>query len=352
MIVEKELNEKILKITEKIRNNYPELLKHLNELTETIPAKENPEINLSKYYDSLVNLVKKYEESHVDKVIESVKTTGATSANSDLIEEVNSMSLSYNYAGEGEVPILFLHGFPFDKSMWKEQIDSLKESFCTIAVDIRGFGKSTDEETHLGIDLFTDDLIAFMDRRNIEKAIVCGLSMGGYIALNAVKRFPERFEALILADTQCTADSDEAKEKRLKTVEEIKQKGTSEFNENFIKSVFHPDSFQNKREVVERLREVVVSNSTRLITAGLVALAERSESCSTLGAIAIPTLIICGAQDQLTPVAQSQFMHENIKGSLLKVIEGAGHVSNLEQPEEFNKHLNSFLKTVKDKRQA
>lgn len=348
MTVEKILNEKILKITEKIRKNYPELLKHLNELTETIPAKEDPKINLSKYYDSLVNLVKKYEESHTKKVLDSVQFSGATSANSDLIEEVNSMSLSYNYAGEGDVPVLFLHGFPFDKSMWKGQIDSLKESFCTIALDIRGFGKSTDEETHLGINLFTDDLIAFMDRRNIEKAIVCGLSMGGYIALNAVKRFPERFKALILADTQCINDSAEAKEKRMKTVEEIKQNGTDEFNENFLKSVFHPDSFQNKPEIVESLREVVLANSTRSITAGLVALAERSESCSSLSTIAIPTLIICGAQDKLTPLAQSQFMHENIKGSVLKVIEGAGHVSNLEQPEEFNKHLHNFLVQIKD----
>lgn len=348
MTVENILNEKILKITKKIRNNYPELLKHLNELTETIPVKEDPKINLSKYYDSLVNLVKKYEDSHTEKVLDSVQFSGATSANSDLIEEVNSMSLSYNYAGEGDVPVLFLHGFPFDKSMWKGQIDSLKESFCTIALDIRGFGKSTDEETHLGINLFTDDLIAFMDRRNIEKAIVCGLSMGGYIALNAVKRFPERFKALILADTQCINDSAEAKEKRMKTVEEIKQNGTDEFNENFIKSVFHPDSFQNKPEIVESLREVVLANSTRSITAGLVALAERSETCSSLSTIAIPTLIICGAQDKLTPLAQSQFMHENIKGSVLKVIECAGHVSNLEQPEEFNKHLHNFLVQIKD----
>ncbi|CAM4105490.1 alpha/beta fold hydrolase [Flavobacterium weaverense] len=350
MSTEKALNEKILKITEKIRENYPELLKHLNELTETIPAKEDPEINLGKYYDSLVNLVNKYEESHTEKVLESVKVSGATSANSDLIEEVNSMSLSYNYAGEGAVPILFLHGFPFDKSMWKEQIDSLKDSFCTIAIDIRGFGKSTDEETDLSIDLFTDDLVAFMDRRNIEKAIVCGLSMGGYIALNAVKRFPERFEALILADTQCISDSAEAKEKRMKTVQEIKQNGATEFNEKFIKSVFHPDSLQNKTELVDRLREVVFANSTRIITAGLTALAERPDSCSSLRTITIPTLIICGAQDELTLVAQSQFMHENIKGSVLQVIQSAGHVSNLEQPEEFNKYLHEFLNKVKDNR--
>jgi len=124
---------------------------------------------------------------------------------------INNVTLSYNDVGEGEIPVIFLHGFPFDKSMWKNQLDSLKFSHRTIAFDIRGFGKSPDENTPLSIDLFSEDLIAFMDKLNIKKAIICGLSMGGYIALNAIKRFPERFTALILCDTQCIADTVEVK---------------------------------------------------------------------------------------------------------------------------------------------
>ena len=256
---------------------------------------------------------------------------------------LNDFNLSYDDVGEGSTPIICLHGFPFDKTMWQGQLDFLKSSNRIIACDIRGFGKSTDEESQLSIDLFTEDLIAFMDKLNIDKAIVCGLSMGGYIALNAIKRFPDSFEALILCDTQCIADTVEVKEKRYKKIDEINLNGATEFNEGFVKSVFHKDSLSNKKDLVEKLRAVVFVNSKHIITMGLSALAERSETCSTLNGISIPTLIVCGREDEVTPLAQSEFMHSNIKGSILRVIDNAGHVSNLEQPQEFNKHLLDFL---------
>ncbi|MDI1324913.1 MAG: alpha/beta hydrolase [Algoriphagus sp.] len=256
---------------------------------------------------------------------------------------VNGFNLSYDDLGEGRVPIIFLHGFPFDKTMWELQIEFLKFTYRLIACDIRGFGKSTDEESPLSIDLFGDDLIKFMDKLNIEKAIICGLSMGGFIALNAQKRFPERFEALILCDTQCIEDTAKVKEKRYKIIDEIEANGVSEFNEGFVKNVFHKDSLTNKKEVVEQLRSVVFANSQHIITEGLVALAERSETCSSFIDITIPTLIICGKDDAVTPLAQSESMHATINGSILRVIENAGHVSNLEQPHEFAKHLSEFL---------
>ena len=264
----------------------------------------------------------------------------------DLTITVNNFKISYDDVGEGKIPIIFLHGYPFDKTMWRLQLDYLK-SFCrAIAFDIRGFGKSTDEETDLSIDLFAHDLIQFMDKLKIDKAIVCGLSMGGYIALNAQKRLSTRFEALILCDTQCIADTAEAKHKRYKTIEEIAVDGVTNFNEGFIKRVFHKDSLTNKKELVAQLRNVVFSNSQHIISQGLLALAERSETCSSLSEIGIPTLIICGRQDEVTPLTQSEFMSNSIKGSILHVIDNAGHVSNLEQPHEFNKHLYDFLSTL------
>lgn len=266
----------------------------------------------------------------------------------DLTIPVNDFHLSYDDVGEGSIPVIFLHGFPFDKSMWEGQLDFLKDSYRLIPCDIRGFGKSTDEESSLNIDLFADDLMYFMDKLSIEKAIICGLSMGGFIALNAVKRFPNRFEALILCDTQCIADTAEVKEKRYKTIDEIEIEGVTNFNEGFIKTVFHKDSITNKKELVEQLRSVVFSNSEHIIKQGLVALAERSETCSTLNEITIPTLILCGREDAVTPLAQSEFMNANIKGSVLHVIDNAGHVSNLEQPHEFNKHLLDFLTVLSD----
>ncbi len=256
---------------------------------------------------------------------------------------VNGFDLSYDDLGEGKIPVIFLHGFPFDKSMWELQVELLKFSYRLISCDIRGFGKSTDEYSPLSIDLFADDLIKFMDKLSIEKAILCGLSMGGYIALNAEKRFPGRFEALILSDTQCIADTAEGKAKRYKVIEDIEENGAAKFNEGFIKNVFHPDSPTNKKEIVDQLREVVFANSQYIITQGLIVLAERSETCSSLDEIEIPTLIICGREDVVTPLAQSESMNAAIKGSKLQIIENAGHVSNLEQPHEFAKYLSEFL---------
>lgn len=265
----------------------------------------------------------------------------------DLTIELNNIHLSYDDVGEGTIPIIFLHGFPFDKTMWRGQLEFFKSSHRLIAFDIRGFGKSTDQESSFTMDLFADDLIQFMDTLSIEKAVLCGLSMGGFIALNAMKRFPDRFNALILSDTQCIADTAEAKEKRYKTITEIEEEGTTNFNEGFIKNVFHKDSFTNKKEVVQQLKDVVFSNSNHIVIEGLLALAKRSETCSILNDITIPTLILCGREDKVTPLAQSELMNVSIKGSILMVIDNAGHVSNLEQPEVFNKHLLDFLNSLK-----
>lgn len=259
---------------------------------------------------------------------------------------VNDFLFSYDDFGEGNIPIIFLHGFPFDKTMWRFQLDFFKNTHRIIALDIRGFGKSIDETLALSIDLFSEDLILLMDQLSIKKAIVCGLSMGGYIALNAIKRFPDRFEALVLCDTQCNADSPEVKKKRYNTIDDINMSGTITFSDNFIKNVFYKDSLENQKELVQQLKSVVLANSKNIITQGLTALAERTETCSTLNNITIPTLIICGREDTVTPLTQSEFMHAAIRGSKLQVIDRAGHVSNLEQPLEFNRHLFSFLTDI------
>lgn len=270
--------------------------------------------------------------------------SGASGYN--LTTHINNFDLSYDDVGKGDIPIIFLHGFPFDKTMWAGQLDFLKSGYRVIACDIRGFGASIDETSYLSINLFADDLVVFMAKLNIDKAILCGLSMGGFIALNAQRRFPDLFETLILCDTQCIADTPEVKAKRYQTIDEINANGENEFNDEFIKKVFHKDSLTNKKEIVANVRDVVFSNSQHIITMGLKALAERAETCSTLHQIAIPTLIICGREDAVTPLAQSASMHQAIAGSILQIIDDAGHVSNLDQPFEFNKHLYDFLETL------
>lgn len=259
---------------------------------------------------------------------------------------VNNFHLSYDDVGEGDIPVIFLHGFPFDKTMWQTQLDFLKSSQRLIACDIRGFGKSKDEDSTLSINMFADDLIDFMDKLSISKAIICGLSMGGFIALKAMENKPDRFEALILCDTQCIADTAEIREKRFAIIDQITQEGPASFNEEFIKSVFCKESFDTKKELVKNLHNVVFANSQHIIAMGLVALAGRSETCSRLDEITIPTLIICGREDEVTPLEQSESMHTAIKDSTLHVIDNAGHVSNLEQPDEFNEHILDFLTIV------
>lgn len=264
----------------------------------------------------------------------------------NLSIQVNNFALSYDDLGQGTSTIIFLHGFPFSKDMWEGQMSHLKDSNRVIACDIRGFGKSKDENSELSIDLFAEDLIQFMDKMAINKAVICGLSMGGFIALNAQIKYPDRFEAIILCDTQCMSDSVETKEKRYETIETIQQNGATEFNEGFIKSVFHPDSFSSRKEIVETLRKVVFANTDHIIKEGLKVLAERSATCATLMDIKIPTLIICGRQDIVTPLAQSEYMKDEIEESTLHIIENAGHVSNLEHRSEFNKQLADFLATL------
>ena len=360
MDTEKKLNELIINITNCIHKNYPELVEYIDEMPITLPDQKHPKLNvrsLTSYYNSLVNIVEEYEENHKENVMcerfEKLSTVEFTefekeNSHQEIYIKLNDFKISYNDLGEGTVPIIFLHGFPFDKTMWSNQLEVLKANNRVIAVDIRGFGKSEDEITPLSMELFTEDLILFMEELNIERAVLCGLSMGGFIALDAVKRFPEYFDALILCDTQCIADSSEVKEKRLATIEEIKNDGSKAFKEKFVKSVFHTETLTNKPGLVDELRSVVNANSDRVINAGLQALADRSETCSILENITIPTLIICGREDEVTPLAQSEAMHKSIKNSELRIIDNAGHVSNLESPVEFNSYINEFLTTLSD----
>lgn len=262
----------------------------------------------------------------------------------NLTIKVDHITFNYDDRGHGSIPVILIHGFPFDKNMWKPQVKFLKEKHRVIAYDIRGFGRSMHDGTNFGIDLFAYDLIKFMDALKLPKAIICGLSMGGYIALKAIKCYPERFEKLILADTQCIADTAEAKENRYKTIKKVEDEGVQDFAEGYLKKVFHKDSLIDKKDFVDAIKKVILSTPPKTITGTLTALAEREATCEALSGITVPTLIICGRQDEPTPVKQSEDMHQQIKGSVLKVIEHAGHLSNLEQADEFNEAIAEFLK--------
>lgn len=270
-----------------------------------------------------------------------------TITESNLTITANNISISYTDAGPAEAPaIIFIHGFPLNKSMWDKQLDALKDQYRVIAFDVRGHGNSDSGSEHFSIDIFVSDLIGFMDNLAIKKAILCGLSMGGYIAINAAEKHPDLFDALILSDTSCTADTTEAKHRRIMAIEDIKLNGIQNFADESLKNLFAPESFISKSQEISAVRDMIVNTSCQSIYNAMHALAMRRETCSRLHEIKIPVLILVGIDDKITPLSSAKTLNENIADSKLNIIENAGHLSNLENPYEFNYLIKKFIDTV------
>ncbi len=265
------------------------------------------------------------------------------SAGKDITIKINNTILCYDDEGTGDNPVIFIHGFPFDKSSWKPQLDYLSQFTRVITIDTRGYGNSVAGDDDFSMQLFADDVIGLMDILRIDKAFICGLSMGGYIVLNAISRYQERFYGIILCDTQCLADSSEGKEKRYKAIKFIDDGGLIEWINTFIKNIFSDKSHTEKKDIVEGLRSVTLSVSKESVIRTLKALAERDETCFYLPKITVPALIICGENDIVVPPALSESLHKQIKNSEFHVLPDAGHMSNLEQPEKFNELLKKFI---------
>jgi 3-oxoadipate enol-lactonase len=259
---------------------------------------------------------------------------------------VNNLTVSYIDEGPADsATIIFIHGFPLNKVMWNRQIGILKQEYRVIAYDIRGHGYSDAGDNEFSIELFAGDLLSLMDSLKIDKTIICGFSMGGYIALNAIENFPERFSALILCDTNCTADLAEAKEKRMKAIKTIKETGLNDYTEESLKKLFAPISFSNQIEEIPVVREMIMKTSKQSLYKTLHALSERKETCTKLNEIKVPVLILVGKEDEITPPEAAISMHKKIKGSDIHIIDKAGHLSNMENPEQFNYQLRTFFET-------
>ena len=263
---------------------------------------------------------------------------------------INRLTVSYNDHGPENAPvIIFIHGFPFNKSMWDGQMDLLKDNYRVIAYDIRGHGNSDAGIDDFFIDLYVNDLLRFMAKLGIEKSILCGLSLGGYIALNAVLRHPDRFDGLILNDTQCIDDTQEIKENRCTAIIRIMKNGVEHYADGLIKNLFASESFAKKKNVIDAVREMIINTPKQSLCNTLHALAERKDICDQLEEINIPVLIMVGKEDKITPITAAQQMHEKIRGSGLKIIQHAGHLINLENPIAFGKRLVKFLELVDKK---
>jgi len=232
--------------------------------------------------------------------------------------------------------------------MWDAQAALLEKNFFVVTYDQRGHGGSAVGDGQFPLEFLVDDLIGVLDFLKLPKAILCGLSMGGYIALRAVERNPERGLGLVLCDTRSEADSNEAKVKRAAGIKTVKGDGVDAFAEGFLKAVFPPESFTAHKEAVDKTRGMMKANPPLGVAGTLLALATRTDTTASLANIRVPTLILVGEKDGITPVAAAESMKAKIPGSQMFVIPGAGHLSNLDNPTVFNAHLETFLARFKD----
>lgn len=260
---------------------------------------------------------------------------------------IGDISISYRIKKaekDGEKTIIFLHGFPFNKNMWNYQLEFLDDNITGIAVDIRGHGNSTSGHGFLSIDVFAKDLLVFIKKMELKSVILCGISMGGYIALRAYEIEPEGISGLILCDTNSFADNNEAKQKRFDSIQAILRHGRRPFAIGFIEKVFTRKSIEENTEAIELIKSSIRRNDIPTICSTLLALAARTDTSHILKSINIPTLLIRGMEDQITTAESMTFMKENIKNCTYKEFEGCGHLPNMENPLRFNQEINNFAK--------
>lgn len=242
--------------------------------------------------------------------------------------------------------LIFLHGFPFDATMWNAQIEALKNDYYCVAYDIRGLGNSKVDSAQFTMESFVDDLEEVMDTLSLNKPVVCGFSMGGYIALRAVERFESKFSALILCDTISHADSNEGKLKRAAAIKSIDAQGLAPFVDGFVDKCFGEAFKKKSHSYLVQLKAQMSALNPLGVKASLLAMAGRTDTTENLAKIAIPTLVCCGEEDSITPFNVVKAMTQGIHGSRFIAIPQSGHVAPVENPEVLNTAFQEFLKSL------
>ena len=256
-----------------------------------------------------------------------------------MIETENA--LAHADVGRG-LPVVLLHAFPLNRMMWEPQIAALFGECRCIAPDLRGFGDSPRSGPY-SIDQYADDVVALLDALQIERAVVGGLSMGGYVALALWRRHRKRIRALVLADTRSGADTDEGKQKRGELIALAQSEGSAAVADRQITGLLGKSTREKQPELVDRIRSIMAGESPAGIVGALEAMRDRPDSTPLLAGIDVPTLIVVGDEDVVTPPKEARAMHDAIRGSRLEVIPAAGHLSNLERPAAFNAALSDFV---------
>ncbi|RQP15798.1 MAG: alpha/beta fold hydrolase [Parapedobacter sp.] len=245
-----------------------------------------------------------------------------------------------------EHTLVFIHGFPFNKNMWLPQLESLPPGVTGIALDVRGHGNSTIGHGFFSVDVFAKDLLAFLKKLSIEKSILCGVSMGGYIALRAYQIQPGAFSGMILSDTHSLADDNAAKLKRFDSIQSVLKNGRRPFSIGFVNNVFSQKSLLENRDAVDLIKSSIRRNTESSICATLLALASRTDTTDSLKDIAVPVLVVRGAEDKITTWEQAGILVSGISNAVYVEIAECGHLPNLENPETFNHEIDTFLSRI------
>lgn len=260
-----------------------------------------------------------------------------------MYRSVNGFQMAYSAGGAGQ-PMLFVHGYPLNRQIWTPQLDNLADSGYIIAPDLRGHGESDPVPGPYSMDLLADDLNALLDRLEVrKKVILCGLSMGGYVALAFWRKYASRLKALILTATRAAPDSPEAQVARDQAAATVRQSGIEPIVVSMLPRLLAPETLRNNPALAKQLGAIMRSTSSAGVLGDLAGMRDRPDSRPDLKNIELPTLILHGQEDQIVPVQEAQEMFAALPNSRLRLIPHAGHLPNLEQPARFNAAIREFI---------
>ena len=240
------------------------------------------------------------------------------------------------------LPLLFIHGWPHNRTLWAAQVSGLPTLARCIAPDLRGFGESSVEGPY-SIDQYADDMASLLDTLRIERAVVCGLSMGGYVALSMVRRHRQRIRALVLTSTRATADSPEARAKRERLIAFVQERGVEALAGEQLRAMVGATTFDSRPDVLEALRRLMAAAPESGVIGALRAMAERRDSTDMLSSLDVATLVVSGLEDTFTPPDELRSLCAAIPNATLETIAGAGHACAFERPAAFNHVIGEFL---------
>lgn len=242
-------------------------------------------------------------------------------------------------------PIVLLHAFPFDAALFAPQVTGMAD-LPILTPNLIGFGDQPAKRPISMADQ-ADHIIAALDKHGIEKAIIGGVSMGGYVSLALLNKHPNRVAGLILADTRADGDDDTAKANRAKAIATVESDGVAALVDLQLPRLLGESTRASAPEIVQTVREIAVRQSSNGVVAAIEMLRDRPDWTATLPGITVPTLILVGEEDVVTPPNLSQAMHAAIPGSTLVTIPQAGHLANIEQPAAFNAAVRAFTDALR-----